>query len=363
MRLFHLIVCCLCSSPVAYTNAIAQVELVRNHFFPAELEFIELQDIKSEQNIEDAESLLSVNGARLFLDVGFKKYAQRTYAVADSASLSIEVLTLKDSRAAYSLLTLLRKSPMIDGPPGDVFSQSRDYMLFAQRNLWVRLQGHNVNSDLLSRIANSVSNRIGRAEQYSPPLISHFPKLGYDASTLRYFVGPESFEEFSLGIVEGQLAYNPDMEVAQARYSVGSQTGVLSLLSLPTSQATDEYFDGLGNLEPKTKRIYFKKVGPIIGVLEGSFDSATADQILNSLQYTFSIRWIYDKQNSSLIWGVPVVILGTVVQSLAFVAVLGGISIFTGIGLATFRLLLRKHVPGNYLDRPERTEITHLKMQ
>ena len=60
--------------------------------------------------------------------------------------------------------------------------------------------------------------------------------------------------------------------------------------------------------------------------------------------------------------GIPVGILGTVVRSLVLTGLLCGLSIIAGAGIATFRLLLRKYAPNNYLDRPERTEIIRLKI-
>lgn len=352
---------------LALANAVAQVSLVSENYFPADLEFRELQKATSEEVFEDPARLSKIGDGRLFSDVGFDKYARRVYSAGDAGSLSIEVVTLRDSRAAYSVLTLLRDSSIQDGPPGDAFALTADAIQFAQDRRWVRIQGHGISQDLLKRIGNSVSNRIGAQRQKLPSLISHLPKPGCDVSSLRYFPGLKSYESYAGNTARGYLKLGSGMEIAQARYSLEDHDGILFLLSFPTSQVADEYFSELSDLrsaEKNTNRIYTKRAGPIVAILDGAFDPKSADKVLSSIKFSYSIRWIYEKRNKpTTIWGVPAGILGTVVSSLIFVALLCGLSIVVGIGSAVFRFILRGYAPNNPLDRPERTEITRLRLR
>jgi hypothetical protein len=345
----------------------AQVELVSDNYFPAEFEFRELQKFTLEEAFEDPARLSTIDGGRLFLDVGLDKYQRRVYTVGPSGSLSIEVVTLRDSRAAYSLLTLLRNSSLQDGPPGDAFTLTADGIRFAQGKEWVRIQGRGASEDLIKRVANSISNRIGTGRHKPPALISHFPRPGYDASSLRYFPGLKSYESYASGMIAEPLQFNSDMEIAQARYLLENQAGVLSLLNFPTAQVAEEYFSeltGPKGAEKTGTAMYAKKAGPIVAILEGTFDPVSADKILGSIKFSYSIRWIYEKRNKpTTIWGVPVGILGTVVRSLFFMALLCGVSIAAGVGFAVFRFVLRGYAPQNPLDRPERTEITQLRLR
>jgi hypothetical protein len=355
-----------CTILIAAACAIAQVELVADNFFPAALEFPELLKIASEESFADSTRLAKVESGSLFSDVGFTKYQRRIYSMEASGELSIEVVTLQDDRAAFSLLTLLRDSSVQDGPPGDGFNASANYICFAQGRQWVRIQGRGASGDLLKRVAVSVSNRIGPQRQKPPSLVSHFPRLGYDASSLRYFVGLKSFKSYSSAAPDGYAQFTSDMELAQARYTIQDQTGILSLSIFPTAQVAEDYFAELPNLQSAKEsgnKTYAKRSGPLIAILEGSFDPGSADRILASLQYSYSIRWIYEKPKPKIIWGVPSAILGTVVSSLLFVALLCGASILVGAGYAVFRFLLRGHAPENPLDRPERTEIIRLRLR
>lgn len=350
---------------MAAAGAIAQVGLVADSYFPADSEFQELRQITDQQSFMDPERLSKVEDGLLFEDVGFDKYERRVYSTGDSGSLSIEVVTLRDRRAAFSLLTLLRNSSLRDGPPGDEFNADADSIRFAQGKLWIRIRGRGASEDLIKRVALSISNRIGPRRQKPPSLISHFPELGYDASSLRYFVGDRSFKAYASTAPGGYVQFTSDMELAQARYNLQNQTGILSLSIFPTAQVAEGYFSELPGLESAKgngNRTYAKMAGPLIAILEGFFEPGTADKILSSIQYSYSIRWIYEKPKPKIVWGVPMAILGTVVNSLLFVGLLCGVSILVGLGYAVFRFSLRSYAPRNPLDRPERTEITRLKL-
>lgn len=360
---------CLLTALVLFAAAVqAQTELVRSNYFPAEFEFKELGAIKSEQTLTDMESLSGIHKGAWFADVGFEKYARRVYSVGNSGSLTIEVVRLKDARAAYSLLSILRKADIVAGPPGNCFSTSADGLMFARGEYWVRVQGDSVPEDLSKRVAVSVSNRIGNRGTGTPQLISHFPKIGFAASSIRYYVGAKSYDSYASAVAGRHLKFESNMEVAQAQYALQDMKGLLSLVSFPTSQLAEQCFDDVAGMDRSSSDksgVYLKRAGPLLGVLEGTFDAGTADKILGSIQFTYAIKWIYDKNNRSntkTIWGVPVPILGTVVRSLLFTALLCGTSLSAGVCLAAFRLFLRGYAPQNYLDRPERTEIIRLKI-
>jgi len=347
--------------------AIAQIELIAENYFPAELEFEELQGIASETGITDPGELSLVENGSLFADVGFDRYAQRSYNTESSGILSIEVVSLIDSRAAYSLLTLLRISDIREGPPGDAYSSSSDTILFCHGRRWVRIRGVGVPDTLPLRVAFSVGNRIGTPERKLPSLISVFPQAGLDISTLRYFPGTKSYTSYYKSNSNSIIHILSDMEIARALYDRNNQSGTLSLLKFPTHQLAEEYFAGLSLAEPgddKDTRVYFRRVGPLLGVLEGSFNPETAEDILSPIQYSYTIQWIYNKNSeSTTVWGIPVSILSSTVLAFFIVVVACILSILAGIVLAACRLLLRRLFPKNPLDNPKRTEITRLKLQ
>jgi hypothetical protein len=361
MRFFVLVALAL----IAIQPSTAQIEFVSGNFFPAELEFEELHRVTSEISSSDIRRVPDTENAALITDVGFDQYARRTYAAGDSGSVSIEILTLMDYRAAYSILTLLRSSPVRRGPPGDAFAQAPGSLIFSHGKRWVRIQGRNVSDGLIQRLAASVSNRMGEPQQTFPSLISHFPETGFDASSLRYFPGFKSYATFNRKSAEGTAIVPGDMEIAEARYSLQNGSGTLSLLKFPTHQIAEDYFTGLSDTPDsnRQKGVYLRRIGPLLCILEGSFNSVQAGDILAPVQYSYSVQWIFDKNaRSSTVWGIPVSILNSAVWSFFFVFLLCVSSILAGAVLAGFRLLLRRFFPNNPLDDPERTEITRLRL-
>ncbi len=348
------------------STATAQVELVSANYFPADSEFTDLQKITSEVTFTDPARLSKMDNGQLLLDVGFEKYAKRVYSLANSGSLSIEIATLLDARAAYSVLTLLRSDNIHDGPPGNSFVKTADGIRFAQGKQWVCIQEHGAVADLDRRVAISISNRIGPCAPKPPSLVSHLPKFGYEPASLHYYPSLQAFQSYSRSIQPQWFRLNSDMEIAQAQYAVDHYSGILYLLDFPTSEVAEDYLAGLtgeGSARNKGEKLYTKRAGPIVGVLEGSFDPGTADKILSSIKYSYSIKWVYQKSGKTkTVWGVPAGILTTVVKSLFFVVLLGGISIIAGIGFAIFRVLHRKYRRNQAPGQSEQDEMTRLRL-
>jgi hypothetical protein len=184
---------------------------------------------------------------------------------------------------------------------------------------------------------------------------------------LRYFPGLKLYEKFAGNTSANALRVKSDIEIAQARYSLEDRAGDLLLLSFPTPQVAEEYFEefpGLTRSKSGERALYTKRVGPLVAILEGDFDSVLADRILNPLKFEYSIRWIYDMRNQTkIVWGIPTHILGTVVKSLLFVALLCLLSIAAGAGLAFLRFGLRGHGSGNSPDHPDPNEIIRLRLR
>lgn len=345
----------------------AQVEFTPGDFFPADLEFRELQKILAKESFEDPALLSKVEDGRLIQNVGFNRYARRDYSVEASGKLVVEILTLQDFRAAYSLMTLLSAGPIRTEAPGDLHSSLPGSIRFAQGRQWVRLQGIGVSDDLIRRVALSISNRIGVREPHVPSLVSRLPKSGLNASSLRYFPSLESFKSYSGETAARSMNLVADAEIARAQYLSGSGPATLFLISFPTEQVAEDYFgsiDAIADPSMPGEASYSKQVGPLVAVLRGPLDPAAAHRLLGSLRYSYSIRWIFEKKNQSrIIWGIPTTILGTVVKSLFFVALLGLLSVLAGAGFAFLRFLFRNRRIENAPDSGEESDFIKLRLR
>jgi|WetSurMetagenome_2_1015567.scaffolds.fasta_scaffold30348_2 hypothetical protein len=320
--------------------------------FPAVSEFPELQKVLLDISFDEPARLSRIDDGRLISAVGFEKYAKRIYSVGKSGEVSIAVTTLMDFRAAYSLLTLLSTSNLQEGPPGDTFSQNPTSIRFFQARYWVRIDGRDTSEDLLKQVAVWVSNQLSPRGQKPPSLITHLPATGYDASSLKYFPGLKSFESYSGSQAFNSLKLNFDAEIAQARYALNNQIGNLTLLNFPTPEVGAEYFADFSASsfsEKDREKIYLKRAGPIVAILQGRMDPGSADKVLQSISHSYAVRWIFEKpKKARVMWGVPVRILHTVVNSLFFVILLCVLAILAGAGAALFLFLRRRrsNAPG-----------------
>lgn len=324
----------------------AQTQLVSSNPFPAEMEFKELEAIQKERDLKTPDELSGLENGQILMEAGLQRYAERIYRTPGPASIAIEVMTLADSRGAYSLLSLFARTRLAQGPPGDYFTAGADGFLLSAGNCLVRIRA-TAAGDLPRRVALSVVNRIGRRELKPPTLVRHVPTEHCDPTSIRFFMGPKALQSFGLPVAGIALPIPSDAQAVQALCATQGQKGMLTLIGFPTIQLAEDYFDAgaVLNRDPsRSPPLYTRQTGTLVGILEGNFAPEAADKTLGSIQFSYSIKWIFDKSSRQgrTIWGVPVRILGTVVRSLVFTALLCLISIAAGILIAGGRIFVRK---------------------
>jgi hypothetical protein len=345
----------------------SQTETSPYAYFPEDSEFQELGKAATEEAFENPARLSKIDGGPLFTAAGFEKYVRRLYALRDGGTLSVEIATFMDSHASYSMVTLLRTSDIRKGPPGSAFAETVHGILFSHGKELVRIRSASMSENLIMRIAGSISMRMGPDIPERPSLISHIPNPGFADSSLRYFPGLKSYEAYSGSAAAAKLAAGTDVEIAQARYIVENQTAVLHLLGFPTPEAAEDYFDllpALRSIQAGGEKVYSKRVGPLVAILDGTLDPPSADRVLNPISYSYSISWIYEKGSQTrTVWGIPTYILGTVVQSLYFVALLGLGSIAAGAVFALVRFIFLRLLFRNSPKRQEPIDVLRLRLR
>jgi hypothetical protein len=324
---------------------LGQTQLVGSHF-PAEMEFQELKSVVNERDIGAESELAKLDHGRLMLEAGLRRYRARTYDLAAGGHAVIEILTMADARGAYSLLSLLRTNGMQNGPPGDLYAADKGSLIFSSGNYCVRIRDLQ-STEFQRRLALSIGNRIGNSESKLPSLVGHIPGAECDPFSARYFLGPLALGTFGAPIAGTALKLPSGTEVLQANCGPSGNRGMITMLSFPTIQLAEEYFES-GSVFPRARgtspNIYTRQTGPLVSILEGNFAPGAADKVLGSIKFDYSVKWIFDRNNQQnrMIWGVPMSILGTVVRSLVFTALLCLISIAVGILLAAGKIYARR---------------------
>jgi len=198
----------------------------------------------------------------------------------------------------------------------------------------------------------------------TPSLLKHFPQDGYDETSLRYFPTATDYETLVGKSKPAYLDTEYDMEIAQARYSLEDHSGILFLLKFPTPELAEDYYDNLALPSAKVKddiSVYARNVGPLVACLEGDFDPPAADALLKSIKFSgYSVRWDHDQRQAKAIWGIPVSILGAVVNSLVFVMALSLVSILLGTAVGAGRFALNEF---RSRRKPEESHFTRLRLR
>jgi hypothetical protein len=344
----------------------AQTQLITEGYFPAEFEFGELKGVVADRSLDRPEAMKSWANGNHFLEAGCTRIEEREYETGSGGRLRIVVARFADAAGAYSLFTLMRWENRAAGALGEMTAVSASSVDFVRSAVWVRIAGGG--EDLRLRVARSMRNRIGPLETAAPGLITQLPERGLEASSVRYFLGPRSFERWSEPAAIRPIRFSSEMEIVQARYSLPSGAAALSMIRFPTIDLAEGYYSGLeGGASIRREAgtgLFVRRSGAIVALLSGSLPAAAADELLGAIRYRYSIRWIYDKtsQRGKTVWGVPVGILGTVVRSIALTALLCCASLVIGAGIALFRLSLRRYAPGNFLDNPDRSAMIRLHL-
>lgn len=348
-----------------FTLVLATAASAQNSYFPLAPEIPEAKEVETTRAFTDPARLSATSSGRLMEAVGFKGYQRRVYSLQPGVggTLSIEIVTLLDRRAAYSLLTLLRESTIQNGPPGDAFAVAPQRMLFAQGDIFVRIQAARLPSDRMKELSLSISRRIGPRREKPLSLISRFPKSGYDASSVRYYPGIQTFLAFPGRLTASDLGITAEAEIAEARYRVGNVAGVLTLLNFPTKEGAEDCYERLSpTSRDSADKLFSRKVGPIVAVLQGPFSPETAEKLLADIRHSYSVKWIYEKPKPKTVWGVPVGILGTVVKSIWFSVIMGAASIILGVAFAVARVLLRRRASAEAVKKQDQDNITRLRL-
>ena len=342
-----LVACVLVTAPALSAQALEPSGF--SDFFPEASE-IDAVSRTFSQAFEDAAGLSKIKDGKLVSDVGFIRYERADYSGA--SPLSIEIFTLLDSTAAYSLLTLLGESPVQPGPPGDAFTAGSDGFLFARSRIFVRILGKDGNvapKELLEKSAAVIGAKTERLSGGARPgLIEYFPPDGYDASSLRYFPSRDAYNTWTGGKAPEYINTNYDVEIATARYLAGNRRGTVSMLKFPTPELAEEYYDELAALVatvPDGLSIYARRAGPLVACLEGDFDPVSAGRLLSEVKFSYSLHWIDEDGGNGgrIVWGIPSVILLTVANSLILCLVITIFAVLLGLALGAGNFALRQY--------------------
>jgi hypothetical protein len=130
-----------------------------------------------------------------------------------------------------------------------------------------------------------------------PVSVTQLPSDQLIRDSMRYYLGPMSMESntvFPSQLLE-KIGFEKNIEIAFARYGDGDDA--LFLIAYPTVEMARQYFASIQRelaefVSPVS--IFSKRSGPLVSLFLGSQQRAV--QVLDKVQYSAQVKWIYEKQ-------------------------------------------------------------------
>jgi hypothetical protein len=281
---------------------------------------------------------------------GLKGVTVQTYG-SPRGRARITLFEMLDAGAAYGFFSIRRGTEKTVTSPisiGAESFQSGNRLYFWQSNYVVRIDGA---SETAQKIAGVLSeNILGRSRK--PPVSNHLPPRNLLPGSDKYVLNAENIDR-AFDLNPAVLGFEDDVEIATASYRVDGSVARLMLLLYPTQQIAKKYSDQMDSTKPGLAA-FSKRVGPLVAIVSGTSDAATARSILNDVYYETKVTWSQPRPNL----GIAEIILTV----FTFIGIGLLFTVIAGIGFGGVRIFVKSRYPNRFFDRPEEMEIIQLKL-
>ncbi len=228
-------------------------------------------------------------------------YSRWKVVVPGNTALDMEVYEMRDSLGAFGLYSLWSPGT----PEGTrrlrlpVENELQDNnLIFWRGNYFFHISGSGEESqeEQLQELAGKLAETIPLINLY-PVTVVHLPEEELVSGSTEYYLGQNSLslnKRFPRRLVS-EVGFDVAIEVAFGEY--GPERYPLFLIGYPTPALAAQY---AVNIQDKlqsyftSEGIYMKRSGVIISLFLGPEEQAQS--ILNRVQYTPTIKWIYRKE-------------------------------------------------------------------
>ena len=241
--------------------------------------------------------------------VGEKATAYQEYLVTEAyqrqyGAARVDIFQTENPFAAFGLFTYaagVNKTALPTPDFGSASARLADAVIFWKNNYLVRVTAPGA-VPLQDSLARSISDTLGRNKQdiNLPPLLESLPSRQAIAESQRYFLGPESLNDY---VERGRdmFGFAGDAEAAMSEYAPGSepaaQTSRVRLLIVEYHTPQFAY-DALARVntylntlsEEERNRIIVKRQGNYIVEATNFDDREFAQGLIDSVEYPYTVK-------------------------------------------------------------------------
>jgi hypothetical protein len=315
---------------------------------PAPLLPATLGKMKRVADGDSGDGLGSVDAAdkAVLTEDGLKRFARSDY-VQGAEHGNVTVYQFIDVSGAIATYDFFRKPGMRPEKLGDSAVSNADELLMRSGVSVVVGQvkpSREAMVAAMKELVDHLPKAMGTAA-ISPLLPSLLPAKGLDADSVKYALGPVSYQATG-GVLPGQVVgFDKSAEVVTAKYRNG---GLLTLLIYPTPQIAGDHVRAI---EPAIRQVgegagtvMLRREGPLVALTTGAWSGADAKSIVDGIHLRSEVS--FDKP-MPLEFHTEVQKTFTLLESIAIFSGLGALAavvlgLFFGFGRAAIRVMQGK---------------------
>jgi uncharacterized protein DUF6599 len=323
-------------------------------------DFAGWQIAKPAETSKDPSVADSVN-AGLLKEFGFTDFERAVYARDDGRKLTIKAARFQDATGAYGALAFYRTAEMETQDIGDRGYSLNNRVLFYHGNILIDAvfqQLSEMSAAELRELSTDLPRPAG-GEVNLPELPAYLPKQGAVKNTERYVEGPIGLGDSNVPVPAQYVDFSKRAEVALQNYSLAGSTETLMLIGYPTPQIAAAQLEQMQQAQAShqlDEQIRFRRTGPLLAIVSGPASDSAARSLLAAVNYDANVTW--NERTPNKRDNVAALIVGIIILA----AIIGGISIITGLAYGGFRLAVKRFFPDRVFDRPEQVEFIALHL-
>jgi hypothetical protein len=309
-------------------------------------------------------------------EYGFTRYESARYT-RDDAELTVKAVEFGDATGAFGAFTFYRRPTMsaADIGGGGAFDGTR--VLFWNGAILVDAKFQHITlmsagelRDLVTQLPKPIGN-----QGTLPRLPGYLPRQHLEPETVRYAIGPQSYQ-MSGGVLSPALVdFGRSAEVVTAEYNALGGTGTLTIINYPdTDIAIDRqheiqaYFASHGSsqypwtpalTDSNPAAIQLRRSGPLLAVSSGSYSGGAANELLQRVHYEEIVTMGHEKPRTSD----PKFVAQIILDVAFLVGIFALIAIILGVSLGAGRAAWRRSRNKSGLPEDESSEFIRLNLK
>lgn len=303
--------------------------------------------------------------AAVIKEFGFKCIDRLEYQHnrIDDDDVTVTLYQMVDPTAAYGAFTYLRPSNTPSSKLTQYAAVSPTQALIVVGNFLLDVSGQRLNQSTEALKALVASVKPKADPRPYPSIAEHLPPSGLIPGSERYALGPLALQKFLPVGSDDWIGFAQGAEAVLARYRKGGQEVTVLVAEYPTQQIAAKSFDAMKPVvhpDPPTPETENRVVGSLreadlIALAIAPRAGAFPDGLLREINFGHYVTSNEGKFKATEL-SMPVYIVGAFVGAGAIML----LAIFSGLGFAVVRIVVKKFFPDKVFDRRKDMEVIQL---